>query len=84
MNPFYRSFEEYKYCEYEPMMDYDEFLKSWDDIKHDTEAMRRLLREVQRLIYDRVTMVRKTPNGFKKATIREVTDRLAQNLRGVY
>ena len=80
----YHSFEEYQHCELEPWMDYDEFVKSWDDIKHDTEAMRRLVNEVQRLIDDRVTSVRKTPKGFKKATIREVTAKLVQRLRGVY
>jgi hypothetical protein len=80
----YQSFEEYQHCELEPWMDYDEFVKSWDDIKHDTEAMRRLVNDVARIISERVNSVRKTKNGFKKATQREVTEKLVQRLRGFY
>jgi hypothetical protein len=78
----YRNFEEYRHACFEPYMDWDDFVASWEEKKHDIEAMRRLEKHVHAEIQRRCEMTRQTANGFKQASPKQVLRTLIDALRG--
>ena len=77
----YVDFEHYKHACYEPYMDWDDFVQSWQVIKHDIEALRRLEKHVRAEIERRCEMTRKTAAGFKQASPKQVLRALIESLK---
>jgi hypothetical protein len=78
----WKDFESYRWAKYEPWMDWDEFVESYQPIKHDAEAMRRLADHILMEIERRCDMGKKTRNAFLQATPEQVKYTLYCLFRG--